>query len=170
MARFRRRYATKGTRRLRPVEWLAANGFDQSITTTPTVYGLSVTFSPIADLLEEYTQPTLMRMRGYLQATISGAEPSVVGHVGIIAQIPNQGTLVPQTLDPSANGELEWIYWHPIVLSTRAGNDARYQKLEIDSKAMRRLNNGEQLYLWAATAATGMSFDMAFSIRYLIKE
>ena len=169
MAR-RRTILRRGTRRLRPVEWGGINAFDANITTTPVVFGLTATLSPPVDLISEYTQPTLMRIRGHLLATeVSDETTPTLGHVGIIAQIPNQTSLVPATVDPSSNPELEWIWWHPIILDPRV-NESKYQRIDIDSKAMRKLNNGEQLYLWAAAAGLGDEFDLAFSLRYLLKE
>ena len=167
MPRFRR--IRRGTRRLRPVEWLGVSAESQLIDITPTIFGLSVDLTAITDLIANYTQPTLMRIRGSLLATRQ-SDNDVIGAVGIISQIPNQSTLVPATLNPLFNPEFEWIWWHVINLSNDAGNDASYHRIDIDSKAMRKLNNGEQLYLWAASADTDQTFNLQFGLRYLLKE
>lgn len=171
MAYRRRRFKTT-TRKLRPVEWAGAR-LDTPISVAPETIQrviLTGTISPPVDLIEEYTQPTLMRTRGQYMATRTTAG-DVIGACGIIAQVPDQTTLIPADIDPATNPELEWLWWHPIILTDNAGNDASYERFEIDSKAMRKLYNGEHLYLYISNPTLGnATFQFQFALRYLIKE
>ncbi len=171
MAIRRKRFRTIA-RKLRPVEW-AGSLLDTSISVSPGTIQrviLTGTFSPAVSFIEEYTQPTLMRTRGQFLATRT-SEGTAIGAVGIIAQIPDQTTLLPADIDPAENPELEWLWWHPVLVSDNTGNDSSYQRTDIDSKAMRKLYNGEQLYLYVSNPElTSATFDFDFALRYLIKE
>ncbi len=114
---------------------------------------------------------TIMRIRGQLLAQLNAAAVNerVVLAVGIIVITEEQSsTGVTAIPNPQTDMDADWI-WHGFLTVTSGQeaaivNEGLIDRLEIDSKAMRRVKPGMSLALVAAVA---FSVDQAGSVDFM---
>ena len=148
-----RRFAP--VRRKRPTFWQAA-AFNMSATTGASVVSTIVTEAA----LENTPSSTLIRIRGQLLCTVisSAAVPSST-HVAIGIKLVSAAALAGVAVpSPFADEGSDWIWWNivPLVLLT-GGSVASPNgdglnsnaRIEIDSKAMRKVTQNEVLVIVA---------------------
>ena len=107
-------------------------------------------------------QATILRARGYVQATMDstkqvGDNMTLTFALGIVST-DAFGAGAGSLPDPAAEPEYPWLWWGAMDLTAQvaAGDDAwgsHSQRLEVDTKAMRRLNPSQSL-IWVAEATS----------------
>lgn len=118
--------------------------------------------------------PTLMRIRGTLRivqtTTTSGTES--YGASGIITA--SRAITIPATgIDPYGTGaSLNWL-WHKFYWTTNTSGSAvevRSMDFEVDAKAMRKIEDTEDIYFVFSNAITSSAtVRIFFSARILVK-
>ncbi len=148
-------------RQHRPVEW---RSFD-TVTTVDAADTISLFQVMPASLLGEYTDPTLMRIRGLFQAvqTTSAEANGVILQIGIgfliTTQVAANAAAVP---GPLTNPEENWIlleHWManawPLVGSNPRG--VPEAAVVLDSRAMRRFQQAETKCLCLIVETAGIT-------------
>jgi len=135
-------------------QWVAIPSLRQEFSSDNTFLGGSLAFN---------TPATILRMRGYVSAyfdeTMQAGDLMKVGFgLGIVSSdafAAGTGS-VP---DPSSEPEYPWLWWGTIQLEAfiAAGQQVwgtSAMRLEVDSKAMRKIKPGESL-TWVAQGSGG---------------
>ena len=175
-SRSRFRGSARGPRR--GVEWISggfsgAGALFTSLAAATNVAGYIVAPS-VARL---YTNSTLVRTRGLLvvrPAVVSGVTSNILGAAGIIAWA-DRDDAAPAAAEaprPWTDPDLDWIWHGYLILGGGTLNAESYSdvRLEIDSKAMRKLGADEGVLLCLQNNSTVQPFDYAAGVRCLIKE
>lgn len=142
--------------------WVAAavDGF----TSVAAGAGVAATLIQLTDNASDLT---LMRIRGLV--TIAPGNAESWGAIGII-KLPDSVTT--QFPGPWTGGGYDWIWHHYWAQSptqlTAVGLEQLSIPIEIDSKAMRRLDDNEYLALIVENQGTG-SITFNYGVRQLIK-
>ncbi len=146
---FRRQVITRPGRKIDFKQWDAMPSLSAESSSSGTTLGGAISFTIPA---------TILRIRGYCQASLdetkqAGDEMIVGFAVGIVSTDAfNLGvTAVP---DPSSEPEYPWLWWGQVFLESFVAAAAEpwgisNQRLEVDSKAMRKVKPGETL-CWVA--------------------
>ncbi len=121
---------------------------------------------------------TLVRTRGvfgFHSDQISASEDQV-GAFGIaIVEEQARAAGVASLPGPQTNSAWDgWLYWHAIqdrlAVATAVGVADHFQTvIEIDSKAMRKINDNEALVLIAENASASHVFSVSINVRTLYK-
>ncbi len=133
--------------------WSFAPAFSTVLAAVGTTIGGSVLFTGPA---------TILRVRGAVQASFDSTvqntdQMRLVFGLGIVST--DAATLGASAVpDPGGEAEYPWLWWGSMQLraSANAAEGAwgtQAQKLEVDSKAMRRVKPGESL-LWVVEVAS----------------
>ena len=106
---------------------------------------------------------TVMRTRGQLLIYLDGAPAAGVAvNVGVGVHVVPKGTDTTPTLSPTSEAEGDWLVWLVCPLAYEnyetddpPGSGMTTCRLEIDSKAMRRMKPGEQLQVVVTNSTVG---------------
>ncbi len=134
--------------------WSQMNANSQSVSTNTTVLsGGTISFA------EAFT---ILRCRGYVQASMD-ATKQVDDHIRVIFGLgivsTDAATLGATAMpDPGDEANFPWLWWGSLRLRSyvAAGAEAwgmTAQRLEVDTKAMRRVKPGQSL-VWIAETAS----------------
>ena len=132
----------------------------------------------VAFLLGTATQSeTVMRVRGELLLSLDGPADldSTVAGWGIMV-LPPGAVAGGVTAVPSTDGEADWLAYGRVPLRAEqlaSGSDAQWwSRVMVDSKAMRRLREADELALVVenATLAGGVGMNVTFGLRILTGE
>jgi len=135
-------------------EWTGMNFSDQTAAADGTLIG--------AGLISFAVPATILRARGFVQASFDatqqvGDRMRVTWGLGIVSTDAATlgATAVP---DPAGEPEYPWLWWGSMLLRSElaAGVNAwglSAQRLEVDTKAMRRVKPGQSL-VWVMEAAS----------------
>jgi len=163
------------TRQRRPTFWIAAV---ESAFVTQAAGVLRVTTLVSEATLEETPNPTLVRMRGRFIAHVGGAAgvgAELRWGAGIyLATTRALAAGVTAILRPISDGNSdEWIWWNTGLVDLETAADSTglaTQRVEIDSKAMRKVGQNKVLVgVVENISAGGQSLDSSMGIRCLFK-
>ena len=167
-----RQFTSRGPRR--KTSWIASadQGF-VTIATNTSVLHQSFSVSPAAP---GGSEPTLVRTRGLISIhpSVFNADLEVVGAVGM-GVISDQALAVGASAIPGAwtdAGSDIWFVWQPLALNFEFGSAVGTEvqgavQFPFDSKAMRKLHDGESMVVMVESQAG--AFDCAVSFRQLLK-
>ncbi len=154
-------------------EWAVAAGLVTAIDLDPTASS-----SPGAGAIAAIDvggSGTITRIRGEVfgQLDAGAVDERAVLACGLLVMTDDAVT-AGAFPEPSTDGSLPWIWHGFLTLSSGAGasaaEDAGYDRLTLDSKAMRRVKAGEQLIFLADCAASldqAGTADVMYGIRVL---
>ena len=117
---------------------------------------------------------TLVRLRGSLMLKLSAADAETAGFVGAfgigIVKAPAFAIGVTAVPTPvTEQDDEEWIFWYPISVLGSGTGEAAVQRIDIDTKAMRKLTVGDTLYGVVELTEAGVSvLETYFDSRMLI--
>ncbi len=127
--------------------------------------------------LEAGTALTLMRMRGrcFAQLDATAVDERVIVSVGaIVASADAIAAGTGSLPGPDSDGDDEWIWHGNLLLSSGAeaavNTNSLFDRLEIDSKAMRKLKQNQAIVLVGEVAFSldqGGTFDFMYGARFL---
>ena len=117
--------------------------------------------------------PTVLRLRGSLLFTMVGPTTGDDIVVGVGVRVAQKGQVISAGIGPITEPEGDWQYWYSVPLSAIASNaedTTRAFRLEVDSKAMRKMKPGELLQLVFQNATVGGASDAQVSgqLRWLL--
>jgi len=168
MATTRRRVITRGQRR--PTSW----GGSLAVGLTPVA---ALTKILLATAVPDFTAgETIRRLRGTFVVTAGSA---FFFHGAIGAFIANDTAVsvgVGSLLDPVTDVQDDaWLWYHSFQGGTLAGGAGSAgvggaQVYEIDSKAMRKMDNGFSMVFVVANSSAVSAFSIAMSVRALGSE
>ncbi len=145
-----RRFSTRSKRR---VTWAGeAIDLGDIISGTPQFLVLV----PEA-IMEEFPTPTVVRMRGQLAvATDAAGGPVSLATVGLGVYLADNAAVAAGTLQlPLRDAGSDWIWWYPAVIKEGSAGQAEqdqwagFDRVIVDSKAMRKVKNDQALVLVA---------------------
>jgi hypothetical protein len=117
-------------------KWLATETPSSTVSASGTT--ISVLLNP--SNLSEMTEPTLVRTRGWFEASVGAGAGNAYFTVGIAAvAFPAAGSPVPP--NPFEQPE-DWLWWSKPAVLVDYGSGQRYIRLEIDGRAGRRFETG----------------------------
>jgi len=162
---FRRRGGNRG------LVWVpaAADGFG---TITPG----SSSVATLVSLTDATSDRTLRRMRGRFQVRVSdpgsGTPPAFVSAWGAVGVIKIPDVVTSQVPTPWTNAGDDWIWHSYFALSPFAMTEVGYANhhvldLEIDSKAMRKMDDDDDLIIVVENQSASASIDFTYGIRHL---
>jgi hypothetical protein len=133
--RIGRAQARGASRRSRDA-WIASRIYESNLAIGALNQGILLGEPELSDLGGE---PTLIRTRGELLvavAPVSGFSYLTVG----LAVVDVSPTGTPPAVNPFEQPD-DWYWWQSVTLADFGGGH-RYHRIEIDSKAMRRISSG----------------------------
>ena len=119
----------------------------------------------VADL----TEPTLVRVRGFMGASSSGPGALVMGIIALDNTHP-----VASYPSPLGDGDADWLYWGGIAwgaalnVAGSAGTAEGSTFGTIDSKAKRKLNENDKVVVVVDSLTGGFTFTALF--RFLLMQ
>ncbi len=127
--------ARGGSRRSRDA-WIASRIFNASLAVGALNQGILLGEAELSDLGGE---PTLIRTRGEILIAVESLSGAVYLTVGLaVVDVSPTGT--PPAVNPFEQPD-DWYWWQSVTLADY-GSGQRYHRIEIDSKAMRRISSG----------------------------
>ena len=143
-----RSYRAPAGRKIDFKQWDAAPGLLTSFTGNQSALSGGLSF----------TQPaTLLRFRGYVSAFMGESGATVADRMimtfGLMIMSTDAFTAGPASLpDPATEPEFPWIWWNELGLHTEVASGAeawgvQALRIELDSKAMRKIKPGETVAL-----------------------
>jgi len=193
MARFRPRSGFRSSKPLHPVRWCALADFTENVPAGNSAIGTICG----ADDFEQFTNPTVVRIRGIWQATLErvAADASEAIRVAVgIRTVPEDFLLANLEDMLSNNGaESPWMWYGHFRLSSTLEQQALWDSdtntivntsrsrfagglsshhWDIDVKAMRRVPQNTKL-IWAYTSDNAVgepNLTTSISLRVLVKE
>ena len=169
-----RRFVPQRVRR--PTFWEGA-GLNLTVTT-----GASVSATVVSEAqLEQVPNPTLVRIRGSLLVLVTAAAAtpsSCVAFLGIkVVQAAALAAGAPAV--PFTDIGSDWVWWQAVGMNLAGGTVAApnsdgstiVHRVEIDSKAMRKIKGNEVLVFVAqnVVATSTQTFDVDGGMRVLLK-
>ncbi len=161
----RGRSSARGRRGRPRTEWISVVG---AITTL--VAGANSTLTIVnAGVMDLFTQPTILRVRGTvyraLDDTSRGNDQVVTG--GMRVQSDAAGTILPLT-DPNS----DWMWWNVTYFKRQIANGSELvAELDVDVKAMRRITGrGKSLVYTTQNSGGGFTVNIASAWRALLSE
>jgi len=156
----------------RLTEWAAIVATTE-VTVAADSFALLTAFTG-ADL-SPLVPATLVRIRGeiMMRSDQSAADEQQIGSLGIgvvqdVARIAGAASLPDPLLDA---GDEVWLYWQSLLSAGETGAGtvigSTPKTYTIDSKAMRKVVDGESLVVMVANHAAGHGFKIAFQARFL---
>ena len=148
-------------------QWDAISSLTQTESTNVTFSGAVLSFLIPA---------TLLRFRGWIGGNFSGtiAAGDVMRFTAALAILSTDAFSLGATAfpDPAGEPEYPWIWWGSMRLTTQVSSATKtgegwgipQQRIEVDSKAMRRIKPGESL-VWvgqSSEAAGAPTTEMSF--------
>ena len=123
---------------------------------------------------------TVVRLRGSLLFSLRTAATVADGYSGAfgigVVKAAAFAIGVTAILTPITESESDWLYWMPIQLTatatapTWAGSGPATARMEVDTRAMRKLELGDTIYAAAEVTEVGAAnLDIMFDSRILLK-
>ena len=170
MAAPRRRVFRRGLTAPGRTTWGALVG----TTANTSVAASSIVFLGNFSLDNPGINETVMRTRGLLHISSdqAAAEESQIGAFGMCV-VTDQALTIGVTALPGPVSDADddiWFVWQPIVASGAAVLSGRLGwQYEIDSKAMRRIQEGKNVALMIENASASNAFEIGLALRLLSK-
>jgi len=164
----RRAVVTRPGKKIDFKNWNGLPAIDLNSSAAATILGSSLAFAIPA---------TILRVRGQVLVLLDNAAVGVTQGVAMgLAVISSDAFAAGVVAVPDPAGELDypWLWWNSVKLFTDSGASIdnfgmQYQRVEVDSKAMRKMKPGESLVFIAQTlAAVGVTRINVAHIRVLI--
>ncbi len=130
-----RAQARGGSRRSRDA-WIASRIYDAPIAAGALNQGILLGEAELSDLGGE---PTLLRTRGELLVAVQALAGVTYLTVGL-AVVDVSPIGAPPAVNPFEQPD-DWFWWHSVTLADFGGGQ-RFHRIEIDSRAMRRIQSG----------------------------
>jgi len=171
-----RTFSRGRSRPQRRMEWTGAS-VDGVGVLAPGVTGAAYLLLP--SQTAAYTDATLVRLRGAVyvwNSSVAGVLNDFNGAIGVIPwdDIDDTVPTVAERPDPWNNPDLDWV-WHSYLYGIGGGTVAdqgtmgRTQRIEVDSRAMRRLGENKGLIVCVRNDGP-QDFIYAWGMRCLLKE
>ena len=157
----------------RRMSWEGANiDVSDLVVATPQFFTVIT-----AALLENFPTPTITRIRGKLSAiTDPSSTPGGIGRVNMGMILVTETALAASAIPlPATDVGNDWIWIDSAIVGSQAddqiGGAVTIDRLTVDSKAMRKVNNNTALVLVTQlTAIEGtVVVNVAGSLRFLLK-
>ncbi len=159
----------------RQTEWgiFAGSTAVQGIGTSAKVVLASFSSTDLAGLIPG----TIVRTRGvvHVSAQSSASSAVLMGAFGFaLVNDVAEALGITALPGPFTNQNFDWFYWQPFASRQLVGTNIGFDSLAgkdfiIDSKAMRKLGNGDSLIMMVENASGANAIDVAFSARLLVK-
>ncbi len=158
-----RRYARPG-RTIDYKAWAFIPAFTTNVSADGTVSGASLAFTAPA---------TILRIRGFVQANFDsnvqlGDNIRITWGIGVISSDAFTAGAASMP-DPGGEAEYPWLWWGSMRLRSEVTSQVEpwgisAQRLEVDTKAMRKMKPGQSLVMIAevANAAGAPATDLDF--------
>ncbi len=118
--------------------------------------------------LGDYTEPTLVRVRGELVVSVPALSPgSFYWAAMMVVQLDETGTPPGVNIFDQERSSLLWAYegW-----AFDFGGGHRYTRIEIDAKSKRRIEGDEGLVFFIQTITAGTTVEFRFAARSLVQQ
>ncbi len=163
----RRTYPRGGSRvAFRPrrrYEW-----FSSAATQNPAPGGTGTTVLLNQTDITDLTEPTLKRVRGSLLVAADAVTAATSLAIGLmVVQLDELGN-PPQVNAWDQEGS-SYLWFHFVVIADFGGGH-RYERIEVDSKAQRRIESDEGLVLFSQNYAGSATPTVFFQGRYLLEQ
>ncbi len=153
----------RASRRRHRYEWLAAAA-SQVMTPGATTQTVLLNQTDLTDL----TEPTLKRLRGSLLVSLAALAPGTFFALGVTAvQLDEVGN--PPAMSAWDQDNASWLWYHLGYLEDFGGGQ-RYYRMEVDSKAQRKLEGDYGLVLFGQNFSGTATIDVRFMGRFLVEQ